>query len=176
MRPNIESIVRATFQRLKPHSRRVGLDNVDESTFRSFFLVELMQQWQGAKCQTEWHWFDLLAKDSDVAVLVEFKFYFMRQTCELDDRPAGWKGGAGPQNQSEFWKCVQKLHKVTQHKVQHRFLILVYQRAYPRQSKYSFAKSYDNLPLRQAMKSVKNVKHCMHETLACKIIEVVPQL
>jgi hypothetical protein len=99
----------------------------------------------------------------------------MRQTIELDGRPGSWKGEAGTQNEAEFWACVDKLHNLKDLKdpaVHQRYLALVYERAYPLHSMYSFAKSYDALAAGHKFSTVTEVPHCMAEKLACKILEM----
>lgn len=172
MRQLVEQAASGAFDRLKPHAESVGLTNVDESTFRSFFLASLMERCPDVRCQTEWHTFDLLVQHAGIDALIEFKFLVMRRTRELDGRPGNWKGEAGTQNKKEFWQCVKKLHGQPYH-VQHRYLLLVYETSYPRPSKYSFAKSYGNLTPGKFIATVAGMQHCMSDVLACKLIEVV---
>jgi hypothetical protein len=174
MKQLLEQALTAALQRLKAHADLVGLENVDESTFRSFVIAELMKRRATARCQTEWHRFDLLLQCDSVNVLVEFKFYLMRRTFELDGRRGPWKGEAGTQNEAEFWACVDKLHNLKDPAVHQRYLALVYQKAYPLRSMYSFAKSYDALAAGSKFSTVTDVPHCMAETLTCKILEVLP--
>lgn len=174
MKQVIEQAVSAALQRLKTHSDLVGLSNVDEATFRSFVIAGIMERCPTAKCQTEWHRFDLLVQGDAIYVLVEFKFYLMRRTLELNGHLGSWKGEAGPQNESEFWACVGKLHDQRDAAVQQGYLILVYQRDYPLRSKYSFAKSYDGLAAGTKIGAVTDIPHGMAETLTCKILEVLP--
>jgi hypothetical protein len=174
MKQVIEQAVSAALQRLKTHSDLVGLSNVDEATFRSFVIAGIMERCPTAKCQTEWHRFDLLVQGHAVNVLVEFKFYLLRQTREINGRLGSWKGGAGPKNKSEYEACVGKLHNRRDAAVHHRLLILVYQVGYPRPSKYSFAESYDDLAADTRIGAVTDIPHGMAEKLACKIVEVLP--
>jgi hypothetical protein len=166
---------RAAFQSLKPHVKLVGLANVNESTFRSFFLAGLMGRCPKACCQTEWHKFDLLVQRDDENALVEFKFNVVRQTRELDGHLGYWKGGASAKNESEFKACVHKLHTLKDAKIKHRYVLLVYAKGYPKRSKCSFTKSYDALPARPEFRKITDVAHCMADKLSCKIIEVACQ-
>ncbi|MBM4019877.1 MAG: hypothetical protein FJ288_16405 [Planctomycetes bacterium] len=167
----MEQAASGAFERLRPHAQSVDLGNVDESTFRSFFLAALKEECPGAHCQTEWHTFDLLVQHAGLNALIEFKFLVMRRTQELDGRRGHWKGEAGTQNEDEFWACVKKLRE-QRYPVKHKYVLLVYQKSYPLRSKYSFAKSYDNLAHDRGISTVTDIQHCMGETLACKLIEV----
>ncbi len=172
MRRELARILKATFCRIKTHVNLVGMSNTDEATFRSFFMVELMRWLPSAKCQTEWHKFDLLAQANGRNVLVEFKYYISRRTTELDGKPGNWKGEAGTQNEREFWECVKKLQACTYRPVHLKLLLLVYEREYPRKSKYSFTGSYDSLSVGESISRVTLVDHAMSDQLTCKIVEI----
>ena len=172
MEERLIHVLQKALHRLSDHADLVKISNVDESTFRSFLLAEIMLHDPGAQCQTEWHLFDLLIQTAERSVAVELKFYIMRQTRELDGRLGQWKGEAGSQNEREFWACVDKLHQLGCPGIGHKYLVLIYQRANPRKSKYSFALSYDDLKPNDRIKMVTTICHEMGDRLACKLIEI----
>jgi len=172
MRDLLKESVAAAIGKMKAHADLVELTNVDESTFRSFLLAEIKCRRPEARCQTEWHRFDLLVQIDTASALVEFKFYITRRTRELDGRAGPFKGGASKKNEDEFDACVEKLHSYPDPTVAHKYLILVYEKTSPKRSKCTFARSYDTLPADPRIRSVMDVPHCMADTLACKIIEV----
>jgi len=168
----LKESVAAAIEKMEAHADLVELANVDESTFRSFLLAEIKRRRPEARCQTEWHLFDLLVQIDTASALVELKFYITRRTRDLDGCSGQFKGGASKKNEGEFWHCVQKMHHNSMKGVAHKYLILVYEKTYPKRSKCSFARSYDNLAAGPMIRSVMDVPHCMADTLACKIIEV----
>ena len=172
MRDLLKKSVAAAIKKMKAHAELVELENVDESTFRSFLLAEIKRRRPEARCQTEWHLFDLLVQIDTASALVELKFYITRHTRDLDDRAGFFKGGASKKNEDEFKKCVRKLRRYRKPRVAHKYLILIYEKTSPKRSNYSFARSYDNLAAGPRIRSVIGVPHCMADTLACKIIEV----
>jgi len=172
MRDLLKESVAAAIEKMKAHSELVERENVDESTFRLFLLAEIKRRRPEARCQTEWHRFDLLVQIDTVSALVEIKFYITRRTRELDGRSGPYKGGASKKNKDEFWACVPKMHHNPIRGVAQKYLILIYEKTSPKHSNYSFARSYDTLPADPRIRSVMDVPHCMADTLACKIIEI----
>ena len=172
MDKNICTILAATMDRLRGHAQLVELANTDEATFRSFFIAELKRQMPSAMCQTEWHRYDLLVQVEGRNALIEFKYYINRRTLELTGKLGKWKGEAGTQNEDEFWKCVDKLRKNTRQPIHAKYLILVYERNYPRRSMYSFTKSYDSLSRGDRFSRVLDVDHAMSDVLRCKLLHI----
>jgi len=168
----IISALEHSMHHFKAHAERVGLPNTDEATFRSFFLAELKRLAPSAECQTEWHKFDLLLQAGGVNSLIEFKYYISRRTREIDGTLGGWKGGAGPQNESEFRQCVEKLRRCSYQPIHHKYLILVYERECERRSRYSFARSYDALCDGDGIAEVHTVSHPSHDQLTCKLLRI----
>ena len=97
------------------HALLVGRDNVDEATFRSFIIAEIIRREPKAKCQTEWRRFDLLVQVNSDAALIEIKFYLgIRRSLLLDGTLGKWKGGPGARtNEREFRQCMVKLHNTS---------------------------------------------------------------
>ena len=168
----LKESVAAAIEKMKAHADLVELANVDESTFRSFLLAEIKRRRPEARCQTEWHLFDLLVQIDTASALVELKFYITRRTRDLDGCSGQFKGGASKKNKGEFEACVEKLHSYPDPTVALKYLILVYEKTSPKRSKCSFARSYDNLAAGPMIRSVMDVPHGMEDTLACKLIEV----
>lgn len=166
----IINALETAMRQLARHARRVGLANTDESTFRSLFLAELKRQTPSAECQTEWHRFDLLVQVDGANALIEFKYYISRRTREIDGTLGGWKGGAGSQNEGEFEQCVDKLRRCCHRPIHRKCLILVYERSYDRRSRYSFAKSYDDLSGNRQIAQVCEIDHPMADQLTCKLL------
>lgn len=158
--------------RLWDHARLVGLLNTDELTFRAFLLAEIMQLLKTAQCQTEWHRFDLLVQSPQANLLIELKYYISRRTTELDGAPGGWKGEAGPQNEGEFWACIDKLRKCCLAPIQGKYIVLVYEEEYARRSQYSFVRSYGNLAVSPDIQDVLDITHPGSSTLACKLLTI----
>ena len=117
----------AALDRMTEHAAVVGLPNTDEATFRSFFMAALKARVPSARLETEWKWFDLLVQMSQVNALVEFKYYLHRRCIDLDGRHLPWKGGAGAQNEREFYQCVDKLKACGHSPIHVRYLVLVYE-------------------------------------------------
>jgi len=141
----VTAVTEAAVERLLEHASRVGLQNTEEFTFRSFFMACAASHLDMPVFQTEWHRFDLLVREPDNVTLIEFKYYILRRTIDLDGQPLRYKGGAGPKNESEFWDCVRKLRDTAPAAVADRFLVLIYERETKRASKYSFHASYGRL-------------------------------
>jgi len=172
MRRMLKNALAGAMHRLKDHAELVGLANVDEFTFRSLVLAEIMRRDTNARCQTEWHRFDLLVQRQTRNAIIEFKFYLNRKTVEVDGTSGDWKGGAGKKNEKEFWACVRKLHQDRNPRIHNRYLVLVYDMEYPKRSPCSFVASYDGLAPSREIKSVTRITHCLDTRLACKLIEV----
>lgn len=159
---------------LHDHAALVGLSNTNESIFRSFFVAQLRRAFREAECQTEWHTVDLLAQTEGCNALVEFKYYIVRRTKNIDGTQGNRKGGAGSSNEKEFWGCVESLSRRLYEGVTHKWLILVYERECPTRAKgrCSFALSYDGLKAEGKIKSVIEIDHLMDSQLACKVLEI----
>ncbi len=147
----------------------VGLMNTEEFTFRSMFMRSAEQP--GIRFQTEWNKFDLLAQIDVEYTLIEFKYYITRRTQSLDGRPGNYKGGASKKNELEFWGCVHKLATQAPSQIADRFLVLVYERDYPKRSRYSFHNSYGNIT---AKPPVSEVWPLCRGPLEARILRVDP--
>ena len=132
-------------KRIIEHAGKVGLSNTEEFTFRAAFMAAAHDLLPGVAFQTEWKKFDLLVTTAQAATIIEFKYYLLRRTAALDGTPLTYKGGAGPKNESEFWRCIDKLRHQVPPGISRRCLVLVYQRDYPRPSSSTFHRSYSNL-------------------------------
>ncbi|MEM7682804.1 MAG: hypothetical protein AAF288_12675 [Planctomycetota bacterium] len=121
--------------------------------------------------QAEWKRFDLLIRARDTVGLVEFKYYLTRPNIDLEGKQRGWKGGAGPKNEHEFWACVDKLGRTAPAGVDHRFLVLVYESYSPRSSRYSYAASYFGISEDDRLGRVTKVTG---DQLEAQVIEVLP--
>jgi len=150
----------------------IGPHNVDESTFRSHLLAEIMRHESKAVCQKEWHGFDVLVRVGAASALLEIKFYFANaRTMELDGRLGDWKGGPGSQNEQEFVECLEKLRSA-RHAVAQKFLILVYRcGAIKATSPLSYDKSYADLS-RFGTSVVNIIDHCDAVNVTCKMINI----
>lgn len=151
------------------HAGRVGLMNTEEFTFRSMFMASVDPR--GIRFQTEWNKFDLLAQIDSQFTLIEFKYYITRRTHSLDGKPGNYKGGASKQNELEFWKCVNKLATQAPSQIAERFLVLVYEREYPKQSRCSFHNSYGGIT---AKPPVSEVWTLSRGPLEARILRVDP--
>lgn len=134
------------------------------------FMAEAASTIRGLRFQTEWKTFDLLVQHADEPILIEFKYYLLRRAFALDGTAGGYKGGAGPKNESEFWKCVEKLATRAPSSVSKRILILVYQREYDRRSRYSYANSFKTLaPCDRVMRVLESCAG----PFECRILQIV---
>jgi len=141
----VTDVTTGAMKRIAAHAELVGLTNTEEFTFRSMFMAEAATRYPGFQFQTEWHKFDLLVQNDTAATLIEFKYYLLRRTRRLDGSVGNFKGGAGPKNESEFWRCVEKIATAAPAEVQDRFLVLVYEREYKKRSRYSFHGSFGGI-------------------------------
>ena len=157
----------AAMNRLSAHAAKVDLSNTDEFTFRAFLMDAIRSEYPKSKLQTEWQRFDLLLQVDDYNVLIELKYYVYRRTLKLDGSNGNWKGGAGAQNESEFYACVNKLRDTKSRSIHEKHLILIYQRQSPQRSPKSFDGSYGNLQRRHGISQVIEVPHEASERLAC---------
>ncbi|MBY3552580.1 hypothetical protein [Modestobacter lapidis] len=114
--------------RVLAHAEKVGLANTEEFTFRASFMSAAHDRLGCPRFQTEWRKFDLLVQDGDVATLIEFKYYLLRRSHDLDGVPGRLKGGAGPKNEAEFSACLAKLRNSVVPGIGARRLVLVYER------------------------------------------------
>lgn len=89
--------------------------------------------------------------------VVEFKYYLLRCSFGLGGEPLRYKGGAGPKNEAEFRACVHKLRTAIPAGVGDRRLILLYERAYNRRSRYSFHRSYGDLAVGKDLAEVPSL-------------------
>jgi len=157
--------------RMKEHAGLVGLNNIDESTFRSFVMAELGRNRPNVKLHTEWeHRVDLLLQRDNENALVEFKFYVPRRMYSLTGQHVKWKGGAGLKNRDEFRKCLEKLRALQLTDIHHRFLVLAYAAATEKPGKHSPAGSYGSLES-FGIDHVDLVDHSYPE-MVCKLIDL----
>jgi len=154
VKKRLKAVLLAAMSRLRSHAKRVELPNVDESTFRSFFLAELRRRYP-AKCETEWKRFDLFVDWPGNRTLIEFKFYLYK----------GRKGGPSFKNRREFDACKEKLLKHDGDEIVTKWLVLVYQCDPKSGGKHTFEKHYDR-------EGVLIGPHAMDGVLTCRLIEV----
>ena len=146
MRELLCQAVQNAMETVRLHEELVGIQNIDESTFRSFVLAELKRLCPEANCQTEWHRVDLLVQANGESAAVEFKWWFCRRTTELNCVTGHWKGGPGVQNEREFWQRVGQLHSECPPGIDRKFIILAYESVRPNPRGHnSFRGSYDDL-------------------------------
>ncbi len=166
----LESLSAAMLQ-MKEQACLVGLNNINESTFRFLVMAELQRNRPDVRLQAEWeHHVDLLLQCGKENALVEFKFYVPRRLYSLTGQHIRWKGGAGLKNQDEFRKCVKKLRALQLADIHHRFLVLAYAAATEKPSKYSPAGSYGSLES-FGIDRVDLVDHTYAE-MVCKLIDL----
>lgn len=137
-------MTRMALTRTLEHAAAVGLSNTEESTFRAFFMAAAHHVLDAPRFQTEWKKFDLLVQADREATLVEFKYYLLRRNFDLSSAPGRRKGGPGSQNEAEFYACLNKLRDTVVEGIDHRRLVLVYQRD-DRPTRRAFHRSYGEL-------------------------------
>ncbi len=163
---------------LEGAAQLLGDCNVNESTFRYFFMCAVKRYEPRATFQTEWHKCDLLIQipgsDGCDSAVVEFKFYLgANRTRSLDGKLGGWKGGPSLQNEAEFQACVNKLKALSYPTLNLKFLVLVYRRGIVRDgSKHSFERSYADLT-RFGVDSFDVIEHDTSEHVTCNLIRVL---
>ena len=162
--------ITSAMKRLKEQADLVSLENVDESTFRSFVMAELKREAQNVKLQTEWrNRVDLLVQDATCNAIVEFKFYVRRALRSLHGEHVHWKGGPSLKNEDEFRKCIEKTRSFTDSSVTHKFVVIVFE-VEPDAEGNSYVKSYGDLT-RFGVERVHNIESC-DDRLACKVIDL----
>lgn len=172
MPPWVVTVTSAAIHSLLNHADLVGLTNTEEFTFRSMFMAEVASHRPGIRFQTEWQKFDLLAQWQEQNTLIEFKYYLLRRTWSLDGSPGQYKGGAGPKNEGEFWQCVEKLATKPSDQIIERFLVLVYEREYPKRSRHSFHTSFGAIEPSQPVCAVWPLSH---GPLEGRILKITPK-
>lgn len=154
---------------MSDHAALVGIENTEEFTFRSMFMAEAASADPSMQFQSEWQTFDLLTRSAVGLTLVEFKYYVLRCKRTEDGAQCGFKGGAGPKNEREFWRCVEKLAGTSLARNAPRYLVLVYSSQYDRKSQYSFDASYRTIPRHDA---VSRFWSLTHDGLEARILEI----
>ena len=149
----------------------VGLENVDESTFRSFVMAAICREDASVKVHTEWNRVDLLAQRGNENALVEFKYYVIRALKDLDGALIRWKGGAGFKNEEEFCQCIDKVREISNPRINYRYLVLAYENSTHKRT-YSFSDNYDNL-CDFGLDRVHVVLH-RFDAMTCKLIDLTP--
>ena len=172
MRALLTESLTGSMGRLRTYAKLVGHARADEFTFRSFFLTEIMKRDRSARCQTEWNKFDLLVQTKRRSAVVELKFYVHRRTFTLDGAGT-WKGGPGPKNEGEFRACVKKLRGFCLPGITDRFLVLVYELGNPRNSTYSFERTYDDLRRFGLTRTVKIIDP-RYKRVVCRLARIQP--
>ncbi len=100
-------VLKTTWKLMDAECRFVPFVNWDESVFRWLFIKAMAIHFPGVNCEREWQRIDLLIRDGDSPILVEFKFYFgPNKRHDLQGNPTGERGRLGPKNFEEFKKCV----------------------------------------------------------------------
>ena len=155
----VPDVTHEAMRRLLAHAEKVGLHNTDECTLRAFFMAAAhdLLGMPGPQFQTEWDGFDLLVQVGALATVIEFKYYMQRHRLGLGGDQLGFKGGPGRQNESEFYKCAQKLRAAVLPGVADRRLILVYERESNGRSRYSFDRSYGSLAVGDDLADVQSL-------------------
>ncbi|MCC6906666.1 MAG: hypothetical protein IT430_01880 [Phycisphaerales bacterium] len=151
------------------HAKVVDLCNTDESTYRSFFMAALKSRLPKARLETEWRRFDLLVQNDGRNTLIEFKYYILRRCWGLDGKALQWKGGAGVQNEREFWDCVQKLHRCAHAPLHDKYLVLVYEQIKDGCKRKTYGASYGALGASDLIDGVKSFER---DSLICKVLKI----
>lgn len=174
MRELLRQAVQNALKTVRGHEDLVGMQNIDESTFRSFVLAELKRLRPEATCQTEWNRVDLLVQVNGEVAAVEFKWWFCKKTTQLDGVNEHWKGGPGAQNETEFWDCVGKIHSQCPPGINWKFVILAYESVRPSRGPNSFRSSYDGLGPDDRVAHVSPLADpgVGVEGIVCRLIEV----
>jgi hypothetical protein len=167
----VEGVAAAALEEFVSRTATIGLANTNEFVFRLFFMDALHKAHPAAMMETEWQRFDLLVRLNDRRYLVEFKYYICRRTIGLDGAAGQRKGGAGTQNASEFWACVDKLRDCSHTPVHGKYLVLVYERFQPAMGQRTFEESYGDL---KACGRLTEVAVMNRESLVCKLLEIPP--
>ncbi len=167
MTPWIVEAVQAALDRLALYAEKVGRDNTDEFTFRSMFMRQAKRLRPACCLQTEWEKFDLLMREGDERIVIEFKFYMRRKRLTIDGKDNGFKGGAGSKNEGEFWQCVDKLRTEGPARVTERVLVLVYAREENEVDGASFHRSYGDLAPSNKMMHVHAIHNGAFEARLC---------
>jgi hypothetical protein len=170
----VPEVTSEAMRRIAAHAEKVGPTNTDEFTFRAFFMAAAYDraEEQGLaetlRFQTEWHRFDLLVQLANVPMLIEFKYYIIRRTIDLDGKRRDFKGGPGPQNLSEFHAALQGLCAGNLYGVSQRRLILVYLRDDALPKGQSWHKTFGNL---QPDHSIAQVWPCANGPFEARVLE-----
>lgn len=127
MRELLIGSLEAAMVALKDQADLVGLENVDESTFRSFAMAAIRRRSANSRIQAEWNRVDLFVSVGDVIAAVEFKFYVHRPHYDLAGKLVRWKGGAGPKNSGEFQACLENMHNLEYSGIQNRYVVLLFE-------------------------------------------------
>lgn len=154
------------------HADTVGLSNTDEFTFRAFLMRAIKHIDPSVEFETEWNTFDLLVTGDGWFRLVELKYYLYRYRRLLQSARKS-KGGAGPKNEREFRRCIDKVAASSREGVTHRSLVLVYEVDATRRGR-SFGKSYSNLGLFVKPEygcEITPINHSWQDRLACTAVE-----
>jgi hypothetical protein len=147
----VPDVTSEAMRRVCEHADKVGLTNTEEFTFRAFFMAATYDMavtfglLEGLHFHTEWRSFDLLVRLGGIATLLEFKYYVIRRTYNLDGTHGDFKGGPGPQNWSEFTAALHKLHAAMVPGLGPRRLVVVYKRDDMLPKGQSWHKSFGDL-------------------------------
>jgi hypothetical protein len=156
----VTEVTEEAMRRLMAHADKVGLHNTEEFTLRAFFMSaahDLLVP-RRPRFATEWKKFDLLVQLDNTFTIVECKYYVVREKLTMDGIRDGYKGGAGPKNEAEFYTCLAKLRENTPGRVDDARLVLVYERESGRASRYSFDGSYGHLQAGSDLSDVASVR------------------
>ncbi|MCZ2807591.1 hypothetical protein O2W18_20995 [Modestobacter sp. VKM Ac-2983] len=170
----VPEVTLEAMRRISAHAEKVGPTNTDEFTFRAFFMAAAYDAAEGQglektlRFQTEWHRFDLLVQLADVPMLIEFKYYVIRRTLDLDGKRRDFKGGPGPQNLSEFHAALRGLRAGDLYGVSQHRLIVVYLRDDALPKGQSWHKTFGGL---QPDFSIAQVWQCASGPFEARILE-----
>ncbi len=105
----IENVLNATCAEVNELLKETPLSFMNESVFRFLFVKNLLRLCKECNAQIEWRRFDLLIKNSGEVIIIEFKFYSLSKSHDLDGKRQWSKGGPSSKNFREFQQCLEKL-------------------------------------------------------------------
>lgn len=130
---DLKAVCATTWRTMRAECQYVSFDNWDESVLRWIFIKSLGIHFPQINCEREWQRIDLLIRDGDSPILVEFKYYFgPNRRHDLAGNITGWRGRFGEGNFGEFQKCVNDQRRKTVGKDKldisgcRRFIVLAY--------------------------------------------------
>lgn len=104
----LRQALKQTCSLLPQELRSVPLQHWNESSFRYFFVKQLLAIAPELTCWSEWNRVDLVVPSREAAILIEFKFYLHAPLQSIHGTITRMKGRPSLQNFREFTKCIAK--------------------------------------------------------------------